>query len=411
MNNLRRLLTAVLFAGPLWSSSLPAETENTAAQALEYLNNLREQAGLIALQNDERLALAAQGHANYLHSNHRWGHQQRRGDRLFTGETPLQRMLNAGYPSRHNSENVSSHSGRATPMKSVNGLMSAIYHRFGFLSFDYDEIGVGYASGDDFHSFVYDMGNSEKARLCETDAAEPVSAAYVYKVCAIQHKSVDKTVFDQSLKKVQQQNQPIVVWPPKEGIQVPPAFYDEDPDPLPQHDVSGYPVSIQFNPSYFKQPPLVSRFQLFAGVEQTAVEPLAIFSQKSDINRKFSAYEFALFPKNRLQWNTRYRAEVDYITADGNSQTLTWNFTTAGFDAPMYVVQGNEWIQAEDEVFYVYSPPLSARDAKSEYLVSFRGFSDVEVIILDAHTLRIRPVGARGEAMFEFHGKRFTVAR
>lgn len=405
------LLSAAIAAQLGWASPVFAD-QAVQIQALNYLNDLRHQAGLIELQSDATLGLAAQGHAVYLQTHRRWGHSQRRSETLFTGETPLSRMLNAGYTSRHNSENVSSHSGSATPMKSINGLMSAIYHRFGFLSFDYDEIGIGYASANDFHSFVYNLGNSLKAALCEDDQQMPITSAYVFKVCSRQQKQIPRHVFDKALLTVQQENAAVVVWPPRQGHQVPPAFYDESPDPLPSYDVSGYPVSVQFNPADFSsEMPVVSRFELFEAQSGKPVKIIANFNQQTDINRKFNDNEHAIFPEKRLEWNTAYRSEVDYYTVDGQKHELSWQFTTAALDGPMQQVQGGEVLTVSDESLYVYSPPVSARDAKAEYLVSYRGFSDVKVTIVDAHTLKIMPLGLKGQAMFEFHGKRFTVIR
>jgi len=389
-----------------------AQAAQQAEESLSYLNNLRAQAGLIALTENQVLQKAAQGHANYLSRHRLWGHEQRRGKAGFTGVTPLDRMLAAGYRSRHNSENVSSHSGSASPVKSVNGLMSAIYHRFGFLSFDYNEIGVGYKSDQEFHSYVYDMGNSNKAALCSGPAVPVTSGQYIFKVCAEQKRQIKKAVFEKALTDIQLKNAAVVVWPPVNGRKVPPAFYDEEPDPLPAYDVSGYPVSVQFNPVFFNNNiPRVTRFELYRLADNSAVEIIAQFDSQTDPNKKFTAYEHAVFPKHRLDWDSEYRAEVDYLTPDGKKHALNWTFRTAGFDMPYYQVKGGELINEKQETFGVYSPPLSNTDAKSEFQVSYRGFKDIKVTILDAHTLIITPVGKQGQATFDFHGKQFKVVR
>ena len=402
------VLLSCLGMQPGFAQSLSSETSD----ALDYLNELRRQTGLIPFSSDNILQNAAQGHAEYLVMNKRWGHGQSRSHRGYTGDTPLQRMLNAGYASRHNSENVSSHSGRATAKKSINGLMSAIYHRFGFLSFDYDEIGIGYANDGQFHSYVYNMGNTNKATLCSAKP-EMVTGSYVYKVCSDERRQIPKDVFKAALTDVQAKNAQVVLWPADNGVGIPPAFYDESPDPLPGYDVSGYPVSVQFNPVYFPvSAPRVTRFEMYRSSDRSPVEIAANFNQQTDVNRKFSEYEHALFPKYRLDWNTEYSVEMDYqIGHSDKNQTLKWSFKTAGFDLPMNVVQGGEVIQADAETLVIYSPPTSARDASSEYLVSYQGFADVQIVILDAHTLLVTPIGSRGQAMLEFHNKRFTLVR
>ena len=107
-------------------------------QTLHYLNKVRDTAGMVAFQPNAQLQRAASGHARYLIKNQQWDHHQRPGSPGFTGVKPLQRILAAGYNNRHISENISSHQGSGSPLKSIDGLMSAIYHRFAFLSFDHD---------------------------------------------------------------------------------------------------------------------------------------------------------------------------------------------------------------------------------------------------------------------------------
>ena len=41
----------------------------------------------------------------------------------------------------------------------------------------------------------------------------------------------------------------------------PTVFYEEHPDPLPGIGVSGYPISISFNPYYFKNKNKKTRYE------------------------------------------------------------------------------------------------------------------------------------------------------
>ena len=406
------LLTLLVAVSPLSVAKGLASKDPAVKAALHYLNTLRQQAGMIPFSMDETLSRAAQQHAQYLYEHKQWGHEQQYGKPGFSGQTPMERIIKAGYSSRHNSENVSSHRGKAGPVKSINGLMSAIYHRFGFLSFDYNEIGIGHASDGRFHSYVYNMGNSRKAELCSSQPETPITGKYVYKVCADEAHMISAGAFDQAKTSVQLKNADVVVWPPDKGKNIPAGFYEEAPDPLPHHDVSGYPVSVQFNPIFFKNNiPQVTRFELYQLPENRAVQLITRFDNQKDINRKFTEYEHAIFPLHRLQWGTDYRVELEYITPDKQTHHLEWQFKTASFDMPYYEVNGGEVINADNAVLAVYSPPVSKNDARSEYQVSFQGFEDVKVAIVDAHTLVISPVGNRGQALFDFHGKQFKVVR
>lgn len=380
-------------------------------EAFRYLNEVRTQAGMPPFERDRTLDLAAQMHADYLLINNAWGHFQRPGKNGFTGRTPLERILKAGYSSRHNSENVSTHKGAGDASKSIDGLMGAIYHRFSFLTFDFDEVGVGQASQGDYHSYVYNIGNTIKASLCDKPVPEIPPGHYIFKVCADEQQKIDQQVFNNALTSIQKQNPAYVVWPADGLTDISPAFYNEAPDPLPGVDVSGYPVSIQFNPIIFKQPPKIERFELYKKDSRQPVELLARFDKQTDIHGKFTAFEHAIFPRYRLDWNTVYQAEVDYMDSAGEPYSIQWEFRTQSFDKPFFEVAGMEEIHAAYDELVVYSPPLSANDAKSEYQVSFIGFRDIHVRILDAHTLLISPKGMRGRAEFDFHGKRFSVYR
>jgi len=135
------------------------ESVSANTSGLDYLNDLRQQAGMQPFVHHPQLQQSAQHHADYLAINRQWGHTQLPGRQGFTGAVPMERMLKAGYNNRHGSENVSSHLGSVSPKKSIDGLMSAIYHRFAFLSFEHDQLGIGYASENNFHSYVYNLGN------------------------------------------------------------------------------------------------------------------------------------------------------------------------------------------------------------------------------------------------------------
>ncbi len=49
-----------------------------------------------------------------------------------------------------------------TAKESINSLMTAIYHRFGILSFSKNEVGIGFTNDPKIlkRNFVYDMGSS-----------------------------------------------------------------------------------------------------------------------------------------------------------------------------------------------------------------------------------------------------------
>ena len=169
----------------------------------------------------------------YLVVNGESAHEEIPGHKGFTGVSPKERALRAGYDSSFVSENLSTknNSGKS----SIDGLFSAIYHRFGFLDPAIDQIGVGATqnpSNTAQSAFVYLMGNSELEVLCNAPGFKG-SGKYVYKVCRDPGHCIAEKKFKKALNNNKQHNPKIILYPYDGQEEVPPAFYSEVPDPLP----------------------------------------------------------------------------------------------------------------------------------------------------------------------------------
>ena len=114
----------------------------------------------------------------------------------------------------------------------------------------------------------------------------------------------------------------LVTWPPAGADDVPPAFFIEEPDPLPDREVAGYPLSVQFNPGSVQRVE-IRGFSLYRepAVGRDPIAPTRLLDRHSDPHEVLTAFEFALFPLDRLDWATRYRAVVD-VVLDGHPQRI-----------------------------------------------------------------------------------------
>ena len=186
-----------------------------AEDPLFYLNYIRQKAGLISLSENPLLNKAALNHARYLVAKGIISHFEEQGP-YFTGETPGDRLDFVGYAYNYIFENISQ--GDESWTESIDYLLAGIYHRCNFLSFKIQEIGLARID----NIFVYEL-------------ALPT----------------DQTPFIL--------NNPSVIKWPEEGTVIPPGFYFEEPDPLPDIGVSGYPISIHFNPFRVKEVKLLIR--------------------------------------------------------------------------------------------------------------------------------------------------------
>ena len=379
-------------------------------QAYAYLNQLRLRAGMTPFSQNSQLEAAAFNHANYLADNFLQGHFEIEGMPGFTGATPSNRTAHAGYRSLVVSENVSS--GESNSVDSIDGLMSAIYHRLGFLDFVTNEIGTGIAhvSTPQPHSaYVYNMGNSEYNALCDGQAFSG-SGRFYFGICEPDIQ-VGATEFEQVALNAKGNNPNIVVWPTNDDNDVPPAFFEESPDPLPDYSVSGYPLSIQFNPLVFNDVNVLE-FKLFRELDNSEIQLTRLLNQTTDPNGKLSALEYALFPLNRLEWNTTYRAQVKYTSHLGEN-ILSWRFKTRSVGVPLFTIAGQNEVLSippATSTFAVYVPPTDSVSEIGQISYQFQPGMNIETEFKDANTLQITLTGNVGQqAQFDFSGGHFTV--
>lgn len=353
-------------------------------KCLEYLNTIRKRAGLIPFYTNTILETSAQNHAKYLIANDKIGHFQDKGDPEFFGIGPAERAWRAGYQTHMVIENVSSHS--ADFKASVDGLMSAIYHRFGFLDFQVDEIGIGVlqdVQNRHKNAYVYNMGIYELDALCQKETFDGIGS-YVYNVCFDKEIKINESLFEEALNANRIHNKRVVIYPFDDQEEVPPAFYDEVPDPLPEHRVSGFPISISFNEYYFKRVN-VDSFKLF-DAKGDEVKESYFYNHISDPNSKFKKFEFALFPLKRLAWNSTYSVKVEY-TADGKKANREWQFKTQDLKHPLHVVNAqNHSFEIEPGRAYIfYFEPRSKIDILSDLVYP----ADLDIEFIDKNTIKL----------------------
>ncbi len=399
--------SAILFSCLVFLLSSPIKADfNEVAElraAYQYLNQLREDADMKLFKKNLMLEKSAGYHAHYLSVNAVIAHLEKPGRPAFSGIKPSDRALAAGYNSKIVTENFSS--GQKNSFDSIEGLMSAIYHRFGFLDFSKDEVGIAFAVAETGVNFGYNMGNDQQNRFCQNSIYEGKDS-YYQDVCKSGEKvSVKK--FDQLANNVMKENPSIIVWPPKGSEQVLTVFYEEIPDPLPSMAVSGYPVSIQFNPYYYNHVSLI-RFELYKSKTGALVHPVHVMHKKNDPNHKFTELEFALFPLNRLERGTSYRAEVEY-EADGKLASKTWDFTTKALQYPMFVISAHEDFLSlkQNDTYAIYIPP----DNQLPFIENLRWESEsslqASVILEDKNTILVTLSGELcKQAQFTMNGER-----
>jgi uncharacterized protein YkwD len=357
MKKLLLFLTILSFAFGTTQSSdtlrvVFTDIENQKNDALERLNVFRQNAGMVAFSRNSLLDQSSQNHADYLAYNNTFSHYESNSNSsYYTGYEPSERIGAVGYSWQTTGENISA-GNTQDGVDSIEQLFAAIYHRFGFLTFSNNEVGVGFTSLAGYayeNVYVYNMANQGNPNT------------------------------------TQSQNPEIVIWPSDHSTDVLPAFYEESPDPLPDYGVSGYPVSIQFN-SYYYSSTSVETFKLYDS-SGNEVKNTRLLSSQTDPNNHMSPMHFALFPLERLDYGKVYTAYVSY-TADGVSGTKQWSFRTRYYDAPMYTVTSNSQTLSikANQTYIIYFEPQNANDSYNSWSYS----SGITLEQLDPNTYAIK---------------------
>ena len=359
------------------------DTEYEKNVAFDYLNTLRQNAGMPYYYASKLLESAAQSHADYLVANHSVGHSEIPGRKDFTGINPANRAFKANYKVGMIRENVTKNVFGYKA--SIDGLFGAIYHRFGFLDFQTDEIGIGVtqdSNDTNQNAYVFDMGIYELNDLC-TQKSYSGYAKYVYHVCKDANHRIKKELFFMALRFKKSQIKKIVIYPYDGQKDIPPAFYEEMPDPLPDYDVSGFPVSIQFNDYYFKKIQLIT-FELFDANDKKLKTRL--LTKQNDPNLRFKENQYALFPLKRLSFNAKYKAKVKY-KLDGKKGESIWSFYTRKIQKKFFKIRGNKGSISikNGSTCIVYFEPQNGHDI----LKTLHFPSGVNAEFLDQNTIKI----------------------
>ncbi|MEA1880511.1 MAG: CAP domain-containing protein [Campylobacterota bacterium] len=365
-----------------------------ATDGFDYLNSFRTQAGMPVFSVQNQLEQAAQNHSDYMQINTVSGHAEDRILNGYTGDYATQRAAYTGYKAAV-AENVSA--GTPTVEGSIDGLFSAIYHRFGFLSLDYDEVGIGISDNNNY--YTYNMGNSSVNNACTSSTA---SSGYTL-VCVDPNEIISQTEYENRSDTIKASSVDIIVWPSVNSTNTPPVFYEESPDPLPNHSVSAYPISVEFNEGSFSSAPSMTSFTVKdgSGLNQSLITHSGqgmVMNENSDPNSKFSPYQHAIFSEQRLEWGSRYDVTLGY-SFEGNAYTKNWCFTTRSLknkvdkfyrvgtsaDTILNVMSG--------QTYAIYIVPNAMN---TNILQSYSSSTTTNLSFIDRNTISVQLTGANG---------------
>ncbi|WP_296950607.1 CAP domain-containing protein [uncultured Massilia sp.] len=271
-------------------ANAPTLTNNVATDGLAWINYRRTQVGMSTLARNGRIDIAAQGHSDYQRINNTVTHDQTAGRQGFTGVTLQDRLAAANYTIQGANAigEVISAASNNSGFYMAEELITAIYHRFVIFEPVFKEAGTGAAAASNGYNYF----------TADFAASNGFGAGIAAGTLA--------------------------TWPFNGQAQVPPNFLSdqEEPDPVPNQNEVGYPVSVHTN---LTRTLTVQTFTIRArGAASDMSTRLLAYGKDTNTTTRSAA---AIVPLARLAAATTY--DVTFIGAiDGTAVSRTWSFTT-----------------------------------------------------------------------------------
>ena len=362
------------------------------SDAVSYLNEYRRGSGLSSLKQNQILSQAAKNHADYSAQNEYMGHDETAGRAKFSGADPVSRAIAAGYKSRHILENIAY---KNEFKEAVDGLFSAIYHRFAFLNLSVDEVGYALASKDKFNAFVFEMGNSRLNAFCARGASDTGAGRFYTNVCADKNLKIKDDKFDNFTGS----SKPFVKFPGSTAVT--PYFSGEIPDPFPECKITANPVSIEFNVNAgeikFKD------FEIFKDGKK--LQNLHVITSKNDVNSKFSKGQFAAFAREVFDFGAQYEAVFSYEQANAQStgaqvKQIKWSFKTKTPQNPYFDARDGDMLGVDaGKTYEIFFRPKDCNDLMTRYVYKVSGFAEAQIKQSGTNTLSVKLKGLAGDTL------------
>lgn len=269
----------------------PALTGNTATDGFNWFNYRRGMMGLSALSRNTTIDTAALGHSQYLRLNNTVSHDQLAGRPGFTGLKLTDRLAAAGYTlgGRWAAGEVISAASNTSGQYHADELIAAIYHRFVIFEPVFKEVGTGAVTSNGTYTYF----------TADLTANNGLGAGL----------GVGR----------------IAVYPVAGQTAVPTNFFSnqEEPDPVPNQDEVGYPISVHADSGRAGGDLTVQSFTV--APRGGAALTTRLLSRATDASTGASGA--AIVPLTVLRGNTTY--DVSFRGAvHGVAVSQDWSFTT-----------------------------------------------------------------------------------
>lgn len=268
----------------------PTLSGNTALDGYNWINYRRALLGLSVLSRNSQVDTAAQGHSDYLRLNNTVSHEQTPGAPGFTGVKLTDRLDKAGYglTGGYAIGEVISATSKPSGFYHAEELITAIYHRFVMFEPIFKEMGTGATTVNGYTWFTADL-----------------TATNGYGAGLGAGRMVN--------------------YPANNQTKVPTSFASdsESPDPVPNQNVVGYPISVHSDGGREDGGVVVRSFTV--APRGGSVMNTLLLSRATDSRTTKTAA--AIIPLTPLQSSTTYDVRFDG-SVGGVATTRAWSFTT-----------------------------------------------------------------------------------
>jgi uncharacterized protein YkwD len=272
----------------LQETGAPQPSGNTASDGFNWTNFRRQQLGLSQLRRSSIIDEAAQGHSAYQQINNIISHEQDPRAPGFTGVTMGERLAAVGYVLRapYAFGEVIAATGGTSGINAAEDLITAIYHRFVMFEPRFREAGAGAATVRNGYTYF-------TLNLATTNGLGQGVGSGQFVTYPFANQTNVLTVFNSNF---------------------------ETPDPVPDRNEVGYPVSIHAD---INATVMVQTFTI--APRGGSPLPVKLLTSATDSNTPESVA--AIVPLPVLAAKTTY--DVQFVgTVDGIPATRSWSFTT-----------------------------------------------------------------------------------
>ena len=277
-------------AGTITEAGAPPATGVMATDGFNWFNFRRQQMGLAPMARNALIDKAAQAHSNYQAINDTITHDEVATKRGFTGASVLDRLRAAQYrfpASNYAFGEVISATADTNGVSAAEDLIAAIYHRFVIFEPKFLETG---------------------------SASATTGSGYTYFTTNFATRTLDQGGLGSGR---------LVTYPVPDQQNLPTVFYSnqEEPDPVPDRNEVGYPVSVHADITSVLT---VQSFTISARGGAALSTRLLRYETDRNISEPSVA---SIIPLAVLQAQTVY--DVRFAgSVDGVPVTLAWSFKT-----------------------------------------------------------------------------------